>query len=132
MQPRQISLALVIFISLLLLFLVLVPSAVINGYLGVTDTGMWCWIVNMNGTTARLRVGTEYTLMWTALAADILVYGYLVIRKLGHKYHWFRTTSSFDAITFSAALGMFWYAVGMSLVAVFFLRTGLIELITNS
>ena len=61
----------------------------------------------------RLRLGTEYALIWAALATETLVYGYLLLRKLAHNYHWFGITSSFDSITFSAALGMFWYAVGM-------------------
>ena len=59
---RQTSLALVILTSLLLLSLILVPSTVINGYLGVTDTGVWYWIVDMNKITAGLHVGTEYAL----------------------------------------------------------------------
>ena len=68
----------------------------------------------MNKITAGLRVGTEYALLWIACLTEALVYGYLLLRKLAHRCHWFGITSSFDAITFSAALGMFWYAVGIS------------------
>jgi len=110
--PRQMSLALVVVTSLILLFIILVPATTLNPYYG--NTGLWCWIVGKDGTKRRLRVGTEYALMWTALATETLVYGYLLLRKLAHHYHWFGITSPFDRITFGAALGMFWYAVGKS------------------
>jgi len=109
-RPRQISLILVALTTLILILLILVPSTVIKGYYG--DTDLWCWIVDKNGTTSRLRIGTEYALLWSALATETLVYGYFLLRKLAHTYHWFGITSpSFDSITFSATLGMFWYAV---------------------
>jgi len=112
-RSRQISLTLVGLTSLILLFIILIPSTVIKGYYG--DTDLWCWIVDINGTTSRLRIGTEYALMWSALAMETLVYGYLLLRKLAHRYHWFGITSPFDTITFNATLGMFWYAVAYAI-----------------
>ena len=116
-RPGQISFALVMITSLLLLIIILVPSTVIRRYYGNTD--LWCWIVHRNGTTARLRVGTEYALMWAALGTETLVYGFLLLCRLPFCYGRFSIARQFDAISFDAALGMFWYAVGMSTQALF-------------
>jgi hypothetical protein len=109
-RPGQISFALVMITSLLLLIIILVPSTSIGGYFG--NTGLWCWIVDKNGTTARLRVGTEYALMWTALGTETLVYGFLLLCRLQFCHRRFSIARQFDAISLDAALGMFWYAVG--------------------
>jgi len=53
--------------------------------------------------------------MWTALAAETLVYGYLLLRKLAHHYHWCGIEAPFDRINFRAVLGMFWYAVAYAI-----------------
>jgi len=111
--PRQMSLALVAATSFILLFIILVPATTLDACCGNTD--LWCWIVGRNGTTERLRVGTEFALMWAALAAETLVYGYLLLRKLAHHYHWFGITSSFDKITLKATIGMFWYAIAYAI-----------------
>jgi len=110
-RSRQISLALVLAISLTLLLITLVPSTMVGGYFGISVNRIWCWIAD--GVPSGFLYGTEYGLMWVALVTETLVYGYLLLRKLAHNYHWFGITSSFDSLTFSAALGMFWYAVGM-------------------
>lgn len=116
--PRQISLGLVVFTSLVLLCLVLVPSTVISGFFGVSDSGITCWVVNKNETTTGLGIGIEYVLTWIACLTGTLVSGYLLLRKLARRCRWFGITP-FDAITFHAVLGMFWYAVGMSVFALF-------------
>jgi hypothetical protein len=98
-NPHKLSLVLVLITSLILLLIILVPATVLKRYYG--DTDLWCWIVDRNPTTARLRFGTEYVLMWIALGTETVVYTYILLR-----------TSTFDDISFKAAIGMFWYAVG--------------------
>ncbi|KAF8327921.1 uncharacterized protein EI90DRAFT_1642206 [Cantharellus anzutake] len=92
--------------TVLFIFLIItVPATIDHPYYGNTD--LWCWILKAGQSTRRLRIASEYAVMWLAVVLSAILYGTIVINWL---------LDAVDSQLRRDAVKMLWYPITYTVV----------------